>query len=519
MAKGGGIGLADLIAGQLGADKPTANSSAIERVVETARSLRDPATATATGEINPSADDSLDALEQLQAMTRPRRVADLVREELSAQVSAVKLPSSPDVAAIKQAFVEPPSSLPQTSPVIEPANESPVQTDANIEELQAVTRPRRVTETADVALPAGVSAVKLPAPTESEIIKRTFIESPAAVSRASYTGRPQVDAIIEQAARRHGVDPNLVAAVMRTESAVRQNAVSHKGASGYMQLMPATFRQFAGPGKNIFDPVENINAGVAYLKSLSNRYRGSLDKILAGYNAGEGNVDKFGGIPPFKETRNFVATVKSRYRELLASAKPSSSETVAIGYQPRFQTDGVKYALPPRLGPVKPGNIRDTITALKGLGERTRITVPRGKAEFTTEGEVELQIPVQGRISSAFGARRPRGVHKGVDIAVPRGTPIEASAGGEVVFAGWRSGYGNTVVIKHQDGLLTRYAHADKILVSRGDSVQSGQQVATVGSTGKSTGPHLHFEVMRAGQRVNPLRAVADSADRRMAIK
>ena len=128
---------------------------------------------------------------------------------------------------------------------------------------------------------------------------------------------------------------------------------------------------------------------------------------------------------------------------------------------------------------------------------------------------VILQMPVRGRISSPFGGRRDpfsgrHGNHLGVDIAVPRGTPIGAAAAGQVVFAGRQSGYGNTVVIEHADGRRTRYAHAERLFVSAGEAVQAGQTIAAVGSTGRSTGPHLHFEVTENGRHVDPLRAVAN---------
>jgi len=133
-----------------------------------------------------------------------------------------------------------------------------------------------------------------------------------------------------------------------------------------------------------------------------------------------------------------------------------------------------------------------------------------------------LRIPVRGRVSSQFGARRDplHGKvrrHQGVDIAAQRGTPIAAAAGGTVVFAGKRGGYGNLVEIEHADGRRTRYAHAEKILVKVGDQVERGETVATVGSTGRSTGPHLHFEVKEEhGARIDPLQAVAkDSAPTR----
>lgn len=127
----------------------------------------------------------------------------------------------------------------------------------------------------------------------------------------------------------------------------------------------------------------------------------------------------------------------------------------------------------------------------------------------------EAQLPVEGRISSRFGARRDpvhgrQRFHHGVDIAAAKGSPIGAAGDGKVVFAGWQGGYGKTVVIEHADGRRSRYAHADKLLVKQGETVGVGQTIATVGSTGRSTGPHLHFEVSEHGRRVDPLRALAN---------
>lgn len=126
----------------------------------------------------------------------------------------------------------------------------------------------------------------------------------------------------------------------------------------------------------------------------------------------------------------------------------------------------------------------------------------------------EAQLPVEGRISSHFGVRRDpvhgrHRFHNGVDIAAAKGSPIGAMGAGTVVFAGWQGGYGNTVVIEHADGRQSRYAHADKLLVKQGETVEAGQTIATVGSTGRSTGAHLHFEVSEQGRRVDPLRALA----------
>ena len=125
----------------------------------------------------------------------------------------------------------------------------------------------------------------------------------------------------------------------------------------------------------------------------------------------------------------------------------------------------------------------------------------------------EMMLPVEGRLTSDFGARTDpingrMKEHHGVDLAAPKGTPIGASADGTVVFAGRRGGYGNTVIIEQADGRQTLYGHAERLLVNVGDQVRAGQSIATVGSTGRSTGPHLHFEVRENGKPVDPLAAV-----------
>jgi murein DD-endopeptidase MepM/ murein hydrolase activator NlpD len=102
--------------------------------------------------------------------------------------------------------------------------------------------------------------------------------------------------------------------------------------------------------------------------------------------------------------------------------------------------------------------------------------------------------PVKGRATSEFGWRGGR-LHKGLDIAADAGTPIVAAQAGRVVFCGWQGGYGQTIDIDHGGGLVTRHAHQSLTLVSEGDLVARGQRIGRVGTTGSSTGPHLHFEV------------------------
>jgi murein DD-endopeptidase MepM/ murein hydrolase activator NlpD len=123
-------------------------------------------------------------------------------------------------------------------------------------------------------------------------------------------------------------------------------------------------------------------------------------------------------------------------------------------------------------------------------------------------------MPTRGWLTSAFSMMRSHPIlhyarpHEGIDVSAPTGTPIEAPAAGRVAQAGWQTGYGNVVVIDHGYGLQTKYAHASRLLVKAGERVQRGQRVALVGSTGLSTGPHLHYEVHANGRPVDPLRYV-----------
>jgi murein DD-endopeptidase MepM/ murein hydrolase activator NlpD len=116
----------------------------------------------------------------------------------------------------------------------------------------------------------------------------------------------------------------------------------------------------------------------------------------------------------------------------------------------------------------------------------------------------QLVWPVAGPVTSGFGSRWGR-MHEGIDIAVGSGTPVHAAAAGTVVYAGWLSGYGNIVVIDHGNGLSTAYAHNSSLIVGQGAVVGTGFVVALSGSTGHSTGPHVHFEVRVNGTPVDPL--------------
>ena len=127
-----------------------------------------------------------------------------------------------------------------------------------------------------------------------------------------------------------------------------------------------------------------------------------------------------------------------------------------------------------------------------------------GSTGSGTPSAAGLIWPVSGPVVSGFGMRWGR-MHEGIDIAATIGTPIHAAASGTVIHAGWLGGYGNLVVVDHGDGLATAYAHASAILVAVGQQVSQADTLSLVGSTGNSTGPHLHFEVRVNGSAVDPL--------------
>ncbi len=128
------------------------------------------------------------------------------------------------------------------------------------------------------------------------------------------------------------------------------------------------------------------------------------------------------------------------------------------------------------------------------------------KPEFSYRDRLEKKFmyPIKTRITSYYGPRWGR-MHEGIDFAAPMGSPIRAVSSGRVVYSGWASGYGKVVIVEHQKGLRTLYAHNSSLLVRNGERVGKGEVIARSGNTGNSTGPHLHFEVQVNGRPENPL--------------
>jgi len=189
------------------------------------------------------------------------------------------------------------------------------------------SREASVTQFALVSSPpaAKISADQIPADEpRSFIVEEGFVPAPPppvaaattptlllpSLSRAIAGDARSYEPIIQAAAFRHGLSPLLIAAVTRVESDFDPDDLSNKGARGLMQVMPETGARFGVTPDRLFDPAPNIAAGSAYLAWLLDRYRGDLDLALAAYNAGEGAVDRYRGIPPYRETQTYVRRVR-----------------------------------------------------------------------------------------------------------------------------------------------------------------------------------------------------------------
>lgn len=187
------------------------------------------------------------------------------------------------------------------------------------------------------------------------VVSPTVVSPTVADARTVAPGRPaplqangSVPEMIERIARSHDVEPELVHSMIRVESNYNPNAVSYKGAEGLMQLVPGTARRFGVA--NSFNPEQNIEGGVKYLKHLLQLFNGDERLALAAYNAGEGAVARYGGIPPYQETRNYVYQVGKRLGENRntqarapkpATAKPAASESPRI--ERYVDADGREY--------------------------------------------------------------------------------------------------------------------------------------------------------------------------------
>jgi murein DD-endopeptidase MepM/ murein hydrolase activator NlpD len=146
-----------------------------------------------------------------------------------------------------------------------------------------------------------------------------------------------------------------------------------------------------------------------------------------------------------------------------------------------------------------PGRIESSV-----LGAMPPSQVTKAPVASVRRGSGQLQWPLRGVLYARFG-RKGRSPHDGIDLAAPAGTPVRTAGEGSVLFAGPQQGYGLLVIIEHAHGLVTVYAHNRDLRVRTGQQIREGQVIATVGESGKTSGPHLHFEVRQDGAPVDPL--------------
>ena len=259
--------------------------------------------------------------------------------------------------------------------------------------------------------------------------------------------------------------------------------------------------------ENILTPSESNVAfveldNVEYTFSLVSRNEINEDEVMLALEQSAQNVYRVYEVADLnnEETKVYVNTMEEA-EEIVSTLKEQYSE-------------------------IEPDLVINQIY-LDNVDEVNEETIKLAKQELTDSLQEELEekqeidsrtvngiylavVPVTGRITSRFGAVESirDHTHKGIDIASTRGTPILAAASGTVTFAGWSSGYGYLVKIDHGSGVETYYGHCSKLYVSAGDTVETGDKIAAVGSTGNSTGNHLHFEIRLNGEQVNPQKYV-----------
>lgn len=255
-----------------------------------------------------------------------------------------------------------------------------------------------------------------------------------------------------------------------------QDMLSKYGADS---MMSAQRRELAAQRTEIDDAKRNAEA---HLNALAQRL-GQLQAQVMRLNALGGRLTRMAGLDP--REFNFSADAAMGGPETPGTSTTTPDLTASL--------DRLSQAVERQ---------QERLSALENLLLDRKLN-----AAVTPSG-----WPVQGGwISSGFGVRADpfnghQAMHEGVDIAAPMGSPIHAMGDGVISFSGERAGYGLMVEITHESGLVTRYAHTSAILVKVGDRVKKGQEIALVGSTGRSTGPHLHFEVVRNGVAVDPMR-------------
>lgn len=260
-----------------------------------------------------------------------------------------------------------------------------------------------------------------------------------------------------------------------------------------------------------------LGAGLGYWLGVT------LPAALGGHaSAGTGSTERAKAVLPF--TLEQLGAISARVFQLENQAAHLSQRIGALQASPASAPAGTARTAKPGAGsggPMLPPR-NEVLTDFTDL--QARLAQVEQRFSLVSDAAVQRslamlrfpsRVPLKTvELSSEFGNREDPFTHRlafhpGLDFVAPTGTPIRAAAGGVVSFAGPRAGYGNMVEIDHGNGLSTRYGHASRLLVKPGMVVAPGDEVALVGSTGRSTGPHLHFEVLHEGEQIDPRRYLA----------
>ena len=255
------------------------------------------------------------------------------------------------------------------------------------------------------------------------------------------------------------------------------------------------------------------------LKSIAATYFTDADLIAAMNNLPENSPLYIGDTLYLPQDPEMEVVVTSGDNIWNLAAKYHTTAENLINYnkleQPEQLKPGETIDIPVINYQEEPQSITVQTLAARGQNLQRKLavaattTVKAKNLPSSQSQKTDWLTPVQGVISSSFGQRN-QGYHHGVDIAAEAGTNIKAAAGGKVILAGWKNWvYGNTVTIDHGNGWQTMYAHTSKVLVEEGDTVAAGDVIALVGSTGNSTGPHLHLELRKNGTIVNPQKYIS----------
>ncbi len=275
---------------------------------------------------------------------------------------------------------------------------------------------------------------------------------------------------IEAAAARHGVDADLLAIVVLAESGGNPRAVSPRGARGLMQLLPKTAETLAREAKLAYapekldEPAYNLDLGARYLKAQLERFGAAKDPValaIAAYNGGPEQAQAWaeGRAPLSSETAGYEQRVLGMWRE-----RGSETSAAYQAWREKFRGRNAQRAVSP---------------------------LSAGKV---TLGFGAVGNPIDG----------PEARHPGVDLAASAGTPLRAPLDGVVSEVSSDPRRGTVVVLTHSGGLQTRYHHLGSVQVKPAERVHQGETFATVGTSGQSTGPHVHYEVLDLGEPIDP---------------